>query len=223
MKLTLTDREKRWGVLYLLLQMFLIPNACAAVCLLLGIYSDTAANVLAFYTNALLAPVFFRELLKQSARNARWYQILGIALKGLVLYWVLSILTAVLIFALAPDFSNLNDAGVNAMLDDAPWLMSIAVVFAAPLAEECLFRGWIFTGLAQKSIPLAYTATAGFFSAAHVAGYIGSCAPTTLLLCFLQYLGPSFALCWTCRKADSLLPPLLLHMTINTITLFTTR
>ena len=36
----------------------------------------------------------------------------------------------------------------------------LAVIFAAPLAEECLCRGWMFTGLARRSIPLAYAVTA---------------------------------------------------------------
>ena len=112
---------------------------------------------------------------------------------------------------------------ITAMIREQPWLMSIAVVFFAPLAEECLFRGWIFTGLAQRNLPLAYGVTACFFSAAHILGYVGRYDPLTLLLCFLQYLGPSIALCFSCRKADSLLAPMLLHMTINAIALILTR
>ena len=109
------------------------------------------------------------------------------------------------------------------MIDEFPVLMPLAVVFAAPLAEECLFRGWIFTGLAQKSLPLAYLVTALCFAAVHVTGYIGLYDTRTLLLSLLQYLGPSVALCWTCRKADSLCAPLILHCCINIIALFTTR
>ena len=223
MTLTLTNWEKRWGWLFLVLQMFLIPNGCALLCICLGIWSDAVINGTAFFLNAALALVFFRSLLKKSLENARWRRTVLTALKGFGLYWLLNLLVSWLIFVIRPDFANVNDAGVNAMIDEYPLLMSLAVVFAVPLAEECLFRGWLFTGLAEKSVPLAYAVTAVFFSAAHIAVYVGSFDPLTLLLCFLQYLGPSIALCWTCGQADSLLAPLLLHMIVNTTALFLTR
>ena len=217
MTLTLTDREKRRGWLYLILQMFLVPNGCALLCIALGIWSDAVINAAAFFTNAALALLFFRNLLRQSRKNARWGRTVLTALKGFGLYWLLSTLTTTLILSIRPDFANINDAGVNAMIDEYPLMMALAVVFAAPLAEECLFRGWIFTGLAEKNVPLAYIVTCGLFSIAHVVGYIGSYEPQTLVLCLLQYIGPSFALCWTCRKNDSLIAPLLLHMTVNAL------
>ena len=48
-------------------------------------------------------------------------------------------------------------------------------------------------------------------------GYIGSYDPLTLMLCFVQYLGPSFVLCRTCQKDDSLCAPLLMHMAVNAL------
>ena len=223
MTLTLSNPEKRRGWLYLFLQMLAVPYAVGALCRALGITSPATANAVAFYTNGLLALMFFRELLASSCRNVRWGKLLWVAAKGFGLYWALNLLTQLVIFAIKPDFSNINDPTITAMIREQPWLMSIAVVFFAPLAEECLFRGWIFTGLAQRNLPLAYGVTACFFSAAHILGYVGRYDPLTLLLCFLQYLGPSIALCFTCRKADSLLAPMLLHMTINAIALILTR
>ena len=225
MTLTLTKQEKTWGGVYLLLQMLVIPVAVTMLCALLGIPSVAAANLICFFVNSVLALAFFRRLLRQSVRNClgRWGRTVWIAVKGFGLYWLLSTAASLLILALKPDYFNINDASVNTMIDEFPVLMPLAVVFAAPLAEECLFRGWIFTGLAQRSLPLAYLVTALCFSAVHVTGYIGAYDARTLLLSLLQYLGPSVALCWTCRKADSLCAPLLLHIIINTIALFTTR
>ena len=219
MTLTLTKQEKRMGGVYLLLQMLVVPVVVSVLCVLLGITSLSAVNLIYFFLNAALALVFFRALLRQSIQNCagRWGHTIWTAVKGFGLYWLLSTAASVLIFALQPDYSNINDATVNTMIDEFPVLMPLAVVFAAPLAEECLFRGWIFTGLARRSIPLAYAVTCGFFAAAHVVGYIGSFDALTLLLCFAQYVGPGIALCWTCRKADSLAAPLLMHMTINAI------
>ena len=219
MTLTLTKQEKRRGWLYLAAQMLVIPFAVTFVCVLLGIASEADINLICFYLNAALAVIVFRDLLSKSIGNCRgrWKETLLTALKGFGLYWLVSTAVAAVILALKPDFANVNDQSIGSMLSERPLLMTIAVLFAAPLAEECLFRGWLFTGLAEKSVPLAYIVTCGFFSAAHVVSYIGLYDPLTLLLCFAQYLGPSIALCWTCQKNDSLCAPLLMHMTVNAL------
>lgn len=219
MTLTLTRQEKIGGWFCLLLQMLALPVLVALVCPLAGIRSEAAMNLICFLLNAVLAVVFFRRLLlcslKRSARY--WMQTLWTAAKGFALYWLLNSAVLTLILTIQPDYANVNDASVNTMIDEFPVPMTLAVIFAAPLAEECLFRGWMFTGLAQRSIPLAYCVTAAFFSAVHVVNYVGIYDAQTLGLCFLQYLGPSVALCRTCQKADSLCAPLLLHMAINTL------
>ena len=223
MTLTLSNWEKRWGILYLLAQMFLVPFGAAVLCDALSIHSTAAVNLTAFFINAVLAVVFFRQLLGSSLKNFRWGRTLLSVAGGFLLYWLLNtaVMTAILTFQ--PDFSNINDTGINAMIDEFPVLMPLAVVFAAPLAEECLFRGWIFTGLARKSLPLAYTVTTLTFSLIHTLGYIGTCDAMTLALCTMQYLVPAAVLCWVCHKSDSLCGPLLLHIIINTLALFTTR
>ncbi len=219
MTLTLTRSERILGGVYLLLQMLLIPFAVTLVCMSLGSPSEALINLICFFLNAILAAVFFRRLLVRSWRNAarNRKRTFGAAAKGFGLYWAINLAVNILILSLRPDFANANNAGVNAMIDEYPVLMTIAVIFLAPLAEECLFRGWIFTGLAGKSIPLAYAVSCGLFAAAHVVGYLGVYDPLALGLCLLQYLGPSFVLGWTCQKSDSLAAPLVLHMFINTL------
>ena len=172
MTLTLTRSEKIFGGVYLLLQTLLVPFAVTALCMALGNPSDALINLICFFSNALLALVFFRRLLVRSWRNAArdWKRTLAVTVKGFGLYWAINLLITAAILALRPDFANANDAGVNAMIDEYPVLMTVAVIFAAPLAEECLFRGWIFTGLAQKSVPLAYAVSCGLFAAAHLVG-----------------------------------------------------
>ena len=163
--------------------------------------------------------LIFRHLLEQSFRRCRgrWKQTVLTVLKGLGLYFLLNYAVNSLVFRIDPNFSNVNDATVGAMLAESPRLMTIAVIFAAPLAEECLCRGWMFTGLAEKSIPLAYCVTCGFFAAVHVLSYIGFYSPMTLALCFVQYLGPGIALCWVCQRDDSLCAPLMMHMSVNAL------
>ena len=225
MTLRLTFREKRLGWFYLAAQMLVIPFAVAAVCMLLGIRSEADINLICFYLNAALAAAVFPNLLTRSfsGLGQRWKATLLTALKGFGLYWLVSTAVALALLALKPDFSNVNDASVTAMIAQRPVLMTIAVVFAAPLAEECLFRGWMFTGLAEKSLPLAYALTCTIFSGVHILPYMGTYDALTLLLCFLQYLAPSYVLCRTCARDNSLCAPLLLHMAINTAALFVMR
>ena len=225
MTLTLTKQEKRWGWVYLAAQMLVLPFAVAIVCVLMGIQSETVMNLICFYLNAALALILFPSLLGKSLHNCRgrWKDTLKTALKGFGLYWLTSLAVTAVILTLKPDFANVNDASINSMLDESPLLMTLAVVFAAPLAEECLFRGWMFTGLAERSLPLAYAVTCVFFSGVHILAYLGTYDALTLLLCFVQYLAPSYVLCRTCARDDSLCAPLLLHMTINTAALFVAR
>ena len=219
MTLTLTKHEKTLGWLFLLCEFLVIPFAVSLVCLLMGIVSEAVVNLVCFFVNAVLAAVIFRRLLMQSLRNCagRWKETALTVLKGFVLYWVVNLAVTCLTVLVEPEFANVNDQNISSMMGEYPLFMSLAVIFAAPLAEECLCRGWMFTGLAQKSLALAYLITCGFFSAAHVVSYIGLYEPRTLLLCFVQYLGPSFVLCRVCQKNDSLFAPLLLHMSINAI------
>ena len=219
MTLTLTKNEKRWGLMYLALYLLVVPFLSVLVCMLAGTNSETVINLVCFFANAALAIGFFHRLLNRSLYNAEqsWLKTVVIALKGFGLYWVMNMAVSMVIVFIDPEFANVNDANLGGMVLEHPTLMHLALIVAAPLAEECLFRGWMFTGLAEKSVPLAYIVTCGFFSAAHVVGYIGMYDAKTLVLCFLQYIAPSFVLCRTCQKNDGLMAPLLLHMTINAI------
>ena len=219
MTLTLTKNEKILGWIFLLCEFLVIPLAVSIGCILLGITSETVINQTCFFLNAALALLLFRRLLEQSLRSCagRWGETLLTALVGFALYWVVNLAMTYATTLVEPDFANVNDQSILAMLEESPLLMSLALILAAPLSEECLFRGWMFTGLARKNLPLAYAVTCGTFSAAHVVGYIGLYGPKTLLLCFVQYLGPSFVLCRVCQKNDSLAAPILLHMAVNAL------
>ena len=217
MTLTLTKNERILGWIFLICEFLVVPFAVSLACVLVGITSETVINQVCFFLNAALAVVLFRRLLEQSLRNCagRWGETLLTALLGLGMYWAVNLAMTYATVLVEPEFANVNDESIRTMLQQSPLLMPLAVIFAAPLAEECLFRGWIFTGLAKKSMPLAYLVTCGLFSAAHVVSYIGIYGPKTLLLCFIQYLGPSLILCRVCQKNDSLAAPILLHMAVN--------
>ena len=219
MTLTLTKKETAFGWLFLLCQFLAVPFAVSLLCVLLGIYSDTVINLVCFLLNAALALILFRQLLTQSFRSCagRWKGTVLTALKGLGLYWLVNFAVTWLVLSIEPEFGNVNDQSIGAMLGEYPLLMTLCVIFAAPLAEECLFRGWMFTGLAKKSLPLAYAVTCCCFSAAHIVSYLGVYEPRTLLLCFVQYIPACISLGWAYAKSGSILSPIVIHMAINAI------
>ena len=109
------------------------------------------------------------------------------------------------------------------MLHDNFWVMAIGTVFLVPVAEEALHRGLIFGSLYQKSHMAGYLLSAAIFSAVHIFGYTGVYTPLHLVLAFLQYIPAGLTLCWAYRLSGSIYAPILIHATINAISLISLR
>ena len=61
------------------------------------------------------------------------------------------------------------------------------------------------------------------FASIHVIGYIGLFDWQTLCLCLAQYLPAGIALAWAYEKADTIVAPILMHITINQIGMLAMR
>ena len=89
-----------------------------------------------------------------------------------------------------------------------PWLVVVAVVIVAPIAEEVFFRGIAFNAwLQERGRRFAYIGSAALFAAIHV-------SLVSLLPIFLLGL----ALGWVYRRTRSLVAPIAMHATVNGIT-----
>jgi uncharacterized protein len=91
--------------------------------------------------------------------------------------------------------------------------LSLTAVIIAPMAEEFIFRGWLYPVLKRFTTgPFAALATALLFGAVHVnfAGLIP-----------LTFFG--LLLCWLYERSGSLLTPMLAHSLFNGITLLLIR
>jgi membrane protease YdiL (CAAX protease family) len=92
-----------------------------------------------------------------------------------------------------------------AMLD--PWLVVFAIVLFAPVAEELFFRGIVFNAwLREAGRVLAYVGSAALFALIHL-------SLVSLLPIFLLGL----ALAWAYERTGSLLTPIVMHATVNGI------
>ena len=92
-----------------------------------------------------------------------------------------------------------------AMLD--PWLVILAVVILAPIAEEIFFRGVVFNALLREGgRRWAYIGSSALFAVIHVS-----------LVALVPILLLGLALAWIYRRTGNLLAPIAMHATVNGI------
>ena len=226
LSVSMTKSEIIGGWSYLFLQLLILPVVLRFVNMVLGNpLSSAEINFVFFALNFICVTVIFRCFLLTSVRNALTepLRIIRAAFTGFVLYYIASYVVGLIIFFIAPDFSNVNDESLAGMTQGNFALMSIGTVLLVPPVEEVLFRGLIFRGLYRRNRFTAYLVSTLVFSSIHVVGYIGFYDPLTLLLCFLQYIPASLCLGWAYAKADSIIAPILIHITVNLIGMLAMR
>ena len=88
-----------------------------------------------------------------------------------------------------------------------PWLVTVAIVVFAPIAEELFFRGIVFNAwLREAGRTWAYVGSAALFAAIHLS--LESLLPIFLL---------GLALAWVYQRTGNLLAPITMHATVNGI------
>ena len=218
--------ESILGYIYLAIELTVLQPILLLVTLLIDVpVSDAVFNFIYFSTNFLFVTILLHKFLIRSGKQAlsNPFQILRGAFLGLLFYWVGSIVINIIIQMISPDFFNVNDDNISQMTRDNYVLMAIGTVLLVPITEETLFRGLIFGKLYNRSPILAYILSTLVFCAIHVVGYIGLYDPMHLVLCLLQYIPPSICLGWAYAKTDNIWAPILIHMTINQIAMFSRR
>ena len=218
----MTKNEVRYGWSFYVLQLLIFPSLLVlGNQLLRQPLSEAALNFALFALNFLCTTVIFHRFLLASGRRALElpFRCLRMAFFGLLLYYGGIILVGTLILTLRPDFANANDANILALTQDNYPLMALGTIVLVPITEETLYRGLIFRGLHQKSRLAAYAVSTLVFAAVHVVGYIGILDWGLLGLSLVQYLPAGLALAWAYEKADTIWAPILMHMTINQISI----
>lgn len=223
---SMTRTERRTGYVYLLLQLFLLPN-------LISLIHDTAGaplnpaqlNFIFFGINFASALLIFRGFLRESMGHTagRILRTLRVAFIGFLLYYLVTFVLGTVLQFMFPEFSNVNDQGIHAMARDHYALMAIGTIVLVPVTEELFYRGLLFGQLHGKNRLLAYAVSTFVFCCIHVVSYIGVHPPLTLLLCFVQYIPAGICLAWTYERADSIFAPMLVHMTVNQLGLSAMR
>ena len=222
LSISMSRKEVIFGWLLMAGQLLILPVVAVMLNdMLPAPLSDTQLNIALFALEFLLATVIFRKFLISSARLALRtpFRCLRFSALGLLLYYIGSFLVGLVIGSVDSDFSNINDSNISVLAQDNYTLIFLCTVLLVPVTEELLYRGLIFRGLQKKNRLIAYLVSAAVFSLIHVVGYIGMTSTTTLLLCFLQYLPAGLSLAWAYEKADTIWAPILMHMTVNQISI----
>ena len=216
--------EKICGWVFLPLFFLILPVAATFAAMALGF--DVLSGAVQLYLSmglelvsfAVLAVLFHRYLGKsfRQARNfpGRFFIAVG---AGVAIYYVGTALMGFLTQLIEPGLENINDNTIGALAGVNAPLMLVYTILLAPLVEELLFRGTVFTSLRPHSRFWAYAVSMVAFSLIHVMGYVGQYPLHILALCFLQYLPASFALAWVLEYSGSIWASICVHMLANTI------
>ena len=223
---TMNPQQRRYGLYYLALSLFLLPSALSfALPPLFPHWGAAELNFVYFFINFLAATILFRSFLLESVKalGDDTFRLIRAVVFGFLGYWSLNYAVSSLILFFVPDFSNINDSSLSqTILRNYP-LMAAGTVLLVPVAEECFHRGLVFGWLLEKSRLLAYLVSITLFAAIHVIGYMGLYEPRILMLCFVQYLPAGFCLAWAYREAGNILAPILIHAAVNAIGIFLLR
>lgn len=222
----LTRNEIVVGWIYYCIQLLVLPSIIVFVNLLVGSpLSETLCNVLYFCINFLVVAVVFRHYLLENLKIAVQspFRCLGFTALAILAYWFLSIFVQYFILFMDPDFFNVNDAYIDSMAQDNYALISLSTIVLVPVVEECLYRGLMFGAIYNRNKLAAYLFSGIIFSLVHIIGYIGLYDWSTLLLCLLQYLPAGLCLGWAYAKTDTVWAPVMMHITINLISVSAMR
>ena len=202
------------GWVWMALQFTLLPQLVGLLRL------DNARSNLLFHALCALATVaIFRRALLEGLRRgmAHWQRFVFVCTLALAGYYAAGGGVNRLIGWLDPSFLNRNDQSLLEM--QVGWPLLLTTVVLAPVSEECLFRGLLFTQAGKRSRAAGYSLSCLCFALVHVLGYLGTYTPRQFALALLQYIPAGLMLAWSCEKSQTLTAPIALHAIINAISI----
>ena len=216
--------EKIIGWIYLPLFFLVLPVVLGIAAMLLhinvlSVRVQVLLNAGLELFSFLLLAVCFHRYLGRCFRQTRSFPgryFVGLVV-GIVIYYFGTALMSFLTQLIEPGLENINNNTIEGMAGTNVPVMLVYTILLAPLVEELLVRGTIFTTLRPHSRFWAYAVSIAVFCLIHVMGYVGQFPLRTLILCFVQYLPASFALAWALEYSGSIWTSISVHMVANTI------
>ena len=215
----MTPGEMIAALLYLPLHIWLLPTLLCSLPETKGL-SELALNVVVYVTGALymvfLLGRFLRRDFDPLCDHFRYCLFQVLICYGMMIAFNL-FLNSVLLLLLPSESANPNNSAVMEMAGSEFGKTAALAVFLAPLVEEPIFRGAVFSGLWKRSRTLAYLVSMLLFSVYHVWGY--ALQDPFYWIYLLQYLPVSWLLCRCYERCNSIWGSIFFHMTVNAVSL----
>ena len=216
----LSTAEQVAGFCYLPFYMILLPFGLQWLSGLMDLrLTELQLNVVYFVLNCVMIWVIFHNFLLRSFRAIRFWELVQALILGFCLYYAGNLLFGWIISLLGITITSFNDQTILGLISQNKWVMLICTVLLAPIVEETLVRGLLFGVIRRSNRILAYAVTIVFFAVMHVWQYLMIYDARDVLLSALQYIPAGIALGWTYEKCNTVWGPILLHMTINAISM----
>ena len=215
-------QEILYGLFYMAFQFLFLPAMLRSVSTMLPKpLSEAELNFTYYLINFLTMTVLFHDFLGSALRHAGHHliELVQAVILGLAAYYACMFIVDKAVAWLMPGFANRNNDAIFAMFRESRYLMLVGTVILVPPFEECLFRGLIFRSLYGKSHWVAYTVSIAAFALVHIVGYLGVYTPPEILVAAVQYIPAGLCLAWSYAKAGNIFAPILVHATVNYITI----
>ena len=198
-----------WGlpeIIYAIIGMIVITGGMA---LAVQFFDFKSNAILIIYELLYLLPVVVVILIKKAPwetlglRSFAFSELLvGVSILFLAYIVIFLHNLALVAFGVAPQGEYIAEL-FN--LDINIWVLGIAVVIAAPIAEEIFFRSFVYAGLVEKfGWKKAVFISALLFGAAHMQ-----------LVAFIPTFLMGLVLAYTYQRSKSVIPSIILHFTVN--------
>lgn len=186
----------------------------------LSVAANTATIWLNFVidlTTALVAVIILRKFIRRQWKDFMNNKF-SIVVAGCFLGFFLNICANAVGNSIVKIFvdqsQSVNQQQVESLAKSIPALMFIVTGFLAPIGEELIFRGVIFTGLRKYNRVLAYVVSAFLFGFIHVmnsvfAGNIGE------MIQMIPYVCSGIVFAYIYESTDNIWSSILTHMTNN--------
>ncbi len=204
--------------LYLIGLSWLLPWLFRALGLDL---SAVTLNLIYALLNLLVIILLFRRWLAAAFAGIprRFWAFVQAVILGFVFYYALSWALSFVLSLIHRSIPSPNDDYIATLAGSSFRIIAIVSILLAPVVEETLFRGLIFSNLHQKTRIGAYAASALVFAAVHVWQYAGQLGWGATVLAAIGYLPAGVALGWTFEKSDTIWGPIGVHMLINAVSI----
>ncbi len=153
----------------------------------------------------------FHRVRKAIKENFAWFSV-----KAYALLYATNFVTSLLVaFILGSSESSANQSGIETIMDVAPVIMFICVVFVAPILEELVFRGLIFRVFRNKSVIAAHAISAFLFGFMHCAEEIIMYQNFSEVVQMLPYIAMGLVFSLAYEKYKTIGVPIYMHMLNN--------